>query len=127
MDYSVKKIPELKTLCKERNLLASGNKAILIERLGAYDKKCEEEKNRFKVFVKTLVGSCYTIYLDRSSSILELKQKIEEKNGCPVNQQVLYSLHFDKEKLVEDDRTLSDYNIYNESYFRLHIRFRAKD
>ena len=89
MDYSEKKIPELKQLCKDRDLSATGKKMILIERLEKYDANQKEEANRFKVVIKTLMGSYYTIYLNRASTILELKQKIEEKNGCPINRQLL--------------------------------------
>ena len=134
MDYSEKKIPELKQLCKDKSLSATGKKTVLIERLEAHDLAQKIESARFKVFVKTMMGSFYTIYLDRSSTILELKQKIEIENGCPVNQQVLFYRLYNggslvnptcvKETKLEDDMTLSDYNINKESTINLQVRFR---
>jgi len=135
MDYSTKKIPELKQLCKDKSLSPTGKKTILIERLEAYDLERKIESERFKVFIKTLMGSFYTIYLDRSATILELKQKIEEKNGCPVKQQLLYFRKYKSDSIVnptciseiklEDEMTLSDYNINKESTINLQVRLRT--
>ena len=138
MSHTDKKVPELKQLCKDYGLSATGTKPTLIDRIQQHEDKREAERNRFKVFIKTLMGSCYTIYLDRDSTITELKQKIEEKNGFPVEKQRLYYICNAKPKMgdisypttgqtgvrTENDKTLSDYNVYSESTFMLEISLR---
>ncbi|MDR0359310.1 MAG: ubiquitin family protein [bacterium] len=53
-----------------------------------------------------------------NATILELKQMIQVREGIPVDQQILI---FNGIQL-ENDKTLSDYSILNESFFFLEIR-----
>ena len=59
-----------------------------------------------QIFVKTLTGKTITLDLEPSSSIDDVKTKIQEKDGVPVDQQRLIW----GGKTLEDGRTLSDYN-----------------
>ncbi len=135
MDYTTKTIKELKELCKEKKLKLVGTKQVLIERLQQYDDEINAERKRFKVFIKTFTGSFSTIYIEPDSTIAELKQKIMNDNGTPIDKQRLYYICYKKPnigdisypdgqigKQTENDKTLSYYGVNNESTFSLQVR-----
>ena len=72
------------------------------------------------IHVWTLEGEKETLNVNGSYTIEELKTMIQDKMGIPCDEQrVIYA-----GKQLEDDRTLSYYNIYKES--NIHVVKRAR-
>jgi ubiquitin len=80
-----------------------------------------ERAEQFQIFVKTLTGKTFTVDVLSSFLILHLKFLIQATDGIPPGQQRL----FYQGRQLDDERTLSDYNIREGSILHLVLRLRG--
>jgi hypothetical protein len=71
-----------------------------------------------QIIIKTKIGKIIVIEIELIDTISIVKAKIQDKENIPIDQQILF---FDKKQL-EDNKTLADYSIHQESILCLIIK-----
>ncbi|KAM3146788.1 hypothetical protein pb186bvf_001318 [Paramecium bursaria] len=75
------------------------------------------------ISIKTLTGNIIPIEVNQADTILIVKTKIQEKEGYSPDQQNLIFNGI----MLENQKTVSDYNIENESILHIVLRLRNKE
>ncbi|CAK70438.1 unnamed protein product (macronuclear) [Paramecium tetraurelia] len=75
-----------------------------------------------QIFIKTLTGRLINLDVESTDSVESLKKQIQDKEGIPPNQQrLIFSGH-----QLEDEKTLLEYNVENESTIHLVLRLMVR-
>ena len=134
-EYTHQNIKQLKEELKKRGLPLSGKKQDLIDRLEKNDLELEEQNGILSIYVKTMIGSCYTIKIDKNKTVYNFKEAIAERLGHDPTKMRLYYITFGVQPQLgdliypdssvgirlDDNLSLDEQGVTNERFFELRI------
>jgi hypothetical protein len=74
-----------------------------------------------EIYIKSMEGEIFLLYVNKSDTVEELKKKIYKTGYQPPDQQRLIF----KRKQLEDEKTLEDYGIEENSLIHILLRLRG--
>lgn len=89
--------------------------------LSDYDKSLLKRTLGAQTYMKFLTGATLTLKVNECNTIIDVKAIIQDREGVPPDMQCLTYAG----KWLEDNRTISDYEIQKESTLQLAIRLRG--
>nr|GFA24113.1 polyubiquitin [Tanacetum cinerariifolium] len=126
-------IGNLKTMIQNKEGISPEEQALIFKNMVLADidtlanfhttKECtlsliRTSKGFMQIFIKTFTGKTITLEVQRLDTIGNVKAKIQEKNGTPVDQLVLSLDGI----VLEDSGTIADFNISKESIITLLLK-----
>ena len=75
----------------------------------------------FDIWVTTPTGKIITVQVEHSDTIEDVKARVQFKEGIPSDQQLLFL----SGRALEDERTISDYNMETEERVSLRLKPRG--
>ena len=86
-------------------------------------KVIEEKEDDLKyISIKNMKGNSYELKINKNDSLKEIKEKIKEKEGIPLDQQILCIGN----KTIESNRSLADYYDLREKKYSLTLMIRLR-
>jgi ubiquitin C len=86
-------------------------------------KVIEEKEDDLKyISIKNMKGNSYELKINKNESLKEIKEKIKEKEGIPLDQQILCIGN----KTIESNRSLADYYDIREKKYSLTLMIRLR-
>ena len=79
------------------------------------------KENFIKINAVNIMGKTMPFYLKKCDTIKTIKMKIEEREGIPQKIQKLLLAPFNKKQILEDSKTIEEYNIKQDD--RIHILY----
>ena len=110
--------PQIIEYLQPRRLVAAAEIRKKRQMIHENDLKSLEEGSSFQIFVKTLTGRTLTVIVSKGDTVENLKEKITEKEGIPVDRQrLIYG-----SKQLQNNLTVTDYDITKNITIHLVLR-----
>ena len=114
--FAGKQLEDGRTL-SDYNIQKEATLHLVLRLRGGGDSSSGSKKS---IMIKTLSGKTIAMEVEDSDTVDSIKKRIHDKEGIPADQQRLVF----NGKQLEDDKTLSDYNVPNDASIHLVLRLK---